>query len=66
MTTRTSSDDYDAYRNSYECWALAVASLREQMVRERRVLPVSQQERLWREQGPRPIQELDTVRLVRA
>ena len=56
-------EEYNAYRNSYECWALAVATLREQMVRERRVMPVSETERLWREQGPRPVAELDTARV---
>ncbi len=63
MMTRPSPDDYNAYRNSYQCWELAIASLREQMVRDRRVLPVSDTERAWAEQGPRPVAELETVRV---
>ena len=59
MTIRTEAK---AYADSYASWALAIAVMRERLVRERRVMPMSEQERIWRERGPVPLREMDMVR----
>ena len=53
----------DHARDSYGSWALAITALREQAVRARRVMPISVQERIQREQGPVEVWELDCVRM---
>jgi len=53
---------YDATRNSYGCWEIAIAAMRERLVRSGVGKPVNATERRWRDEGHRPVADLDTVR----
>ena len=48
--------------DSYASWALAIAALREMMVRCGQYAPVNETERRWAAEGPREASQLDTVR----
>lgn len=52
----------DIARNSYGCWELAVACLREIRVRSGEYEPKTDEERQQRLQGPCRPSELDTVK----
>jgi len=58
-----SADDYDAIRNSYGCWEIAIAAMRERAVREGIADPINATELRWRDEGPRPVADLDTVKV---
>lgn len=55
---------YNAAVNSYGCWSLAIATLREIAVRRGRVQPRNADEQRWSAEGPRPNDQLDTVRMT--
>lgn len=54
--------EMDRARDSYACWCLAIASMREIWIREGIYSPINEIERRWAAEGPRKTNELDTVR----
>lgn len=54
---------YSPSRNSYECWRLAIAAMREIGIRKGDFAPRDRQEEGWASEGWLGVQHLDTIKV---